>query len=111
VSDCSVEVQELFRPPSGALRSPKQILGLLDRRTDCRQAVRPRQCVVLKTVDVQKNVETLKKQLEAARIKFDNVQIVSDTSTRNEEGLPVTDIYEELDEEGNVICKPFAPRP
>lgn len=31
-------------------------------------------------------------------------QIPSQADLRLEEGLPLTEIYEELDEEGNVIC-------
>ena len=60
---------------------------------------------VLKYVDVQKNVASLQKQIDAVHVKLENAQSVSDTAIRNQEGLPVTDIYEELDEDGNVICK------
>lgn len=54
---------------------------------------------------MQTNVQTLRKQLEAAETKLEHVSIVSEPEARTEDGLPVTNIYEELDEDGNVICR------
>lgn len=54
---------------------------------------------------MQKNVQTLLKQLEAAQTKLEYLSIVNEPEARTEEGHPVTDIHEELDEDGNVICR------
>ncbi|TVY55381.1 hypothetical protein LCER1_G007391 [Lachnellula cervina] len=68
-------------------RSPAQVVNLLDRRIDY----------------VEQNARTLQKQIELAENKLAAASIISKPEVRNEEGLPVTDIVEELDEEGNVI--------
>ncbi|TVY89608.1 hypothetical protein LAWI1_G005259 [Lachnellula willkommii] len=68
-------------------RSPAQVVNLLDRRIDY----------------VEQNARTLQKQIELAENKLAAASIISKPEVRNEEGLPVTDIVEELDEEGNII--------
>ena len=42
--------------------------------------------------------------LQAAEEKYAASQVLSQPEVRNEEGLPFTDILEQLDEEDNVIC-------
>lgn len=54
--------------------------------------------------DVQQNIKTVSSLLQVAEERYTSSQILSQPEVRNEEGLPLTDIYEELDEEGNVIC-------
>ena len=56
-------------------------------------------------LDVQKNVETVEKQLHTAQDKLNSILVISKPDIRNEEGLPMMEIREELDDEGNVICK------
>lgn len=46
----------------------------------------------------------MQRQFDAAETKLASAKVVSNPDARTEEGLPVTDIYEELDEDGNVIC-------
>ena len=55
-------------------------------------------------LDVQQNISSLSKQIQGLEIKHENATI-SRPDVRNEERLPITEIYEELDEDGNVICK------
>ena len=43
--------------------------------------------------------------LGAAEEKYAASQVIGQPEAGNEEGLPLTEILEELDEEGNVICK------
>lgn len=69
------------------LRSAAQVVNLLDRRIDY----------------VEQNVRTVQKQLEAAENKLAAATVISTPEVRNEEGLPLTEIIEELDEEGNVV--------
>lgn len=55
---------------------------------------------------VAQNVKTAEKQLRAAEEKLEKVDMVEDDLSRgqlNEEGLPLTEITEQLDEEGNVL--------
>jgi unconventional prefoldin RPB5 interactor 1 len=68
-------------------RSAAQVVNLLDRRIDY----------------VEQNVQTVQKQIEAAENKLAVATVISTPDVRNEEGLPMTEIIEELDEEGNVI--------
>ncbi|KAH7379702.1 Prefoldin subunit-domain-containing protein [Cadophora sp. MPI-SDFR-AT-0126] len=68
-------------------RSAGQVVNLLDRRIDY----------------VEQNVRTIQKQIETAEGKLAAASIISTPEVRNEEGLPLTEIMEELDEEGNVI--------
>lgn len=75
------EVDQLFEKPH------KTIINLLDRRIDY----------------VTKNVETLEKQLQAAEQKLATAMVVMDPDVRDEDGLPFTDIIEELDENDNVV--------
>ncbi|KAJ4393855.1 hypothetical protein N0V93_003070 [Gnomoniopsis smithogilvyi] len=75
------EVDQLFEKPH------KTIINLLDRRIDY----------------VTKNVETLEKQLQAAEQKLATATVVMDPDVRDEDGLPFTDIIEELDENDNVV--------
>jgi unconventional prefoldin RPB5 interactor 1 len=68
-------------------RSTAQVVNLLDRRIDY----------------VEQNVRTVLKQIEAAETKLAAATVISTPEVRNEEGLPLTEIIEELDEEGNIV--------
>ncbi|MCJ1317407.1 hypothetical protein MMC15_002731 [Xylographa vitiligo] len=81
------EIKQLLEDAKGQQRSAGQILGLLSRRVDY----------------VQKNVKSLIKQLEAAEDRLKAIELVIHPEERSEEGLPLTEINEELDEDGNVI--------
>ncbi|ESZ97445.1 hypothetical protein SBOR_2134 [Sclerotinia borealis F-4128] len=79
------EIEEILG--TGAQRTAEQVVNLLDRRLDY----------------VQQNIKTIEKQIETAEEKLVKATIISTPDVRNEEGLPVTEITEELDDEGNVI--------
>lgn len=72
---------------SSVPRSAEQVLNVLDRRLDY----------------VTQNIKTVEKQLETAETKLEKAAVVGRPEVRNEEGLPLMEIFEELDEEGNVI--------
>ena len=55
--------------------------------------------------DVQQNIRTVSLLLNKAQEKHAAAQVLSQPEVRNEEGLFLKEIHEELDEEGNVICK------
>ncbi|KAF9876731.1 hypothetical protein CkaCkLH20_05577 [Colletotrichum karsti] len=80
------EINDLFGRVD--LKPADQIVNLLTRRIDY----------------VSKNIETLEKQLESAEQKHAAASIVSNPDVRDEDGLPITEIIEELDEEGNVVA-------
>ncbi|KFZ17863.1 hypothetical protein V501_01519 [Pseudogymnoascus sp. VKM F-4519 (FW-2642)] len=84
-----VEIDDILNL-KGEQRNAAQIINLLDRRIDY----------------VAQNVKTAEKQLHGAEDKLEKVGMVSEEledSARDEEGLPLTEIIEELDDEGNVI--------
>ncbi|KAL2882876.1 hypothetical protein SGCOL_001566 [Colletotrichum sp. CLE4] len=79
------EINDLFGRID--LKPADQIVNLLSRRIDY----------------VSKNIATLEKQLESAEQKHAAASVVSNPDVRDEDGLPITEIIEELDEEGNVL--------
>ena len=78
------EVEELLGPET---RDAAQVVNLLDRRMDY----------------VEQNVTTVQKQIEIAENKLATASIISTPEVMNEEGLPLTEIIEELDEDGNIV--------
>ena len=50
---------------------------------------------------------TIEKRLSLAEEKLAAVNVVIQPEVRNEERLPITEIREELDDEGNVLCRCF----
>ncbi|KAI1818201.1 hypothetical protein GGS20DRAFT_345062 [Poronia punctata] len=52
---------------------------------------------------VSKNIDTLTKQLDAAENKLAATRVVTQPDATDEEGLPITEISEQLDDEDNVI--------
>ncbi|CAG8960423.1 hypothetical protein HYFRA_00008141 [Hymenoscyphus fraxineus] len=81
------EMAELLGSTSNTPRTSARIVNLLDRRLDyCEQ-----------------NVFSIQRQIETAEKKLLSATIISTPDVRNEEGLPLTEIVEELDEEGNII--------
>ncbi|ROT39911.1 hypothetical protein SODALDRAFT_275316 [Sodiomyces alkalinus F11] len=79
------EIDEIF----GRIgtRPAEQIVNLVSRRIDY----------------VTKNIETLEKQIQTAENKHAAVSIVAHPDSRDEDGLPITEIIEELDDDGNVV--------
>ncbi|KAI1761288.1 Prefoldin subunit-domain-containing protein [Hypoxylon sp. FL1150] len=68
-------------------KKPEQIISTLTNRLDY----------------VGKNIDTLTKQLEEAENKLAAVTVVANPDATDEEGLPITEIMEELDDDDNVI--------
>ncbi|MCJ1281909.1 hypothetical protein MMC26_001232 [Xylographa opegraphella] len=82
------EIKRLFESTGGQQRSAAQVLSLLSRRVDY----------------VQDNVKSIIKQLKAAEDKLYAIEVLIHPEERSDEGLPLTEIIEELDEDGNVIA-------
>jgi len=82
------EVRELIGLDKGSLRASTQIVGLIQRRQEY----------------VQKNIETVQRQFFDAEAKSEELAFAAaNQSSKSQGGLPLTEIQEELDEEGNVI--------
>ena len=84
------EIRELAGLDSASPRSAVQVLGVVSRRQEY----------------VQKNIETVQRQFWDAEAKLEELDFLAVTAAgreREEGGLPLTEIHEELDEEGNVI--------
>lgn len=54
--------------------------------------------------DVQRNVETISKQLSVAEEAYDRSIADDEEDSFTSRGLPLSEIIEELDDDGNVIC-------
>ncbi|KAM5355410.1 hypothetical protein ACJ41O_002056 [Fusarium nematophilum] len=81
----SREIDDIF---GGTTQKTKeQILNVLDRRIDY----------------VTKNIESLEKQIEAAEDKLVAATANSQPDATDEEGLPITEIIEQLDDDDNVV--------
>ncbi|ETI26931.1 hypothetical protein G647_10030 [Cladophialophora carrionii CBS 160.54] len=81
------ELQELLVDASSRPRRPVQLVHLLSKRVDY----------------VTRNIEAIRKQLSDAEKKRNALLLAEEPSHRDEAGLPLAEITEELDEEGNVI--------
>ncbi|KAF2482411.1 Prefoldin subunit-domain-containing protein [Neohortaea acidophila] len=83
------EIREIVRLETGSdPRSAQQIIGLIERRQEY----------------VQKNIDTVQRQFFDAEAKAEELAFAAANSTASEgTGLPLTEIHEELDEDGNVI--------
>lgn len=81
------ELRELLNSNTGLPRKPEQIIELLSKRVDY----------------VTRNVNTIKKQLSDAQKKLNVLLLAEQPEFRDDAGLPLTEITEELDEGGNVV--------
>lgn len=81
------EVEDLLGKDLHTKRSANQVVDMISRRIDY----------------VQQNSATIEKQLDAAEKHLAGVDLLLDPGVENEEGLPMMDIEEELDEQGNEI--------
>jgi len=80
------EVKELLGFGHGAQRSHSQLLDTISKRVETGQ----------------KNADSITKQLDQAELEYDRLNSPNRTSTASEE-KPVMEIYEELDDQGNVV--------
>ncbi|RKF73931.1 hypothetical protein GcM1_242148 [Golovinomyces cichoracearum] len=79
------EVNEILR--SATSRDTAQIINLLDRRIEY----------------VERNICSVRKQIEAAKKMLTTVSTTSTSETLYEDDLPFTEIMEELDDQGNIV--------
>jgi unconventional prefoldin RPB5 interactor 1 len=82
------EVEELLGKDAHTKRTANQVIDMISRRIDY----------------VQQNSATIEKQLDVAEKQLAGVDVLMEPGVENEEGLPMMDIEEELDEEGNEVA-------
>ncbi|KAK6333108.1 hypothetical protein TWF718_010931 [Orbilia javanica] len=82
------EITSFLGDKEGIKRGPAQVAEAVRHRIDY----------------IQENIEKIEKQLEIGETTLDNVRIIRNSGQlTNDEGLPVMDIREDLDERGVVI--------
>ena len=81
------ELQTIVGNDKGSIRNQGQIVGLLAKRVDY----------------VSRNARTLEKQLSEAQKKRNALLLAEQPDYREDAGLPLADITEELDDKGNVV--------
>ncbi|KAK5045287.1 hypothetical protein LTR84_009393 [Exophiala bonariae] len=81
------ELSSLLRVNNGRVREPSQLVDLLSKRVDY----------------VSRNIETVRKQLSEAEKRRNALLLVEEPEHRDDAGLPLAEITEELDDSGNVI--------
>lgn len=81
------ELKDLIEPSPGRTRSPIQVVELLSKRVEY----------------VLRNTESLKKQISDLETKRNAVLLAARADHEAEAALPLTEITEQLDDEGNVL--------
>lgn len=81
------EFEELLGKDLKTKRSANQVVDVISRRIDY----------------VQQNSATIEKQLDTAEKQLAGVDVLLEPGLDNEEGLPMMDIEEELDDAGNEV--------
>lgn len=81
------ELQTIVGGEGGSGRTQRQIVDLLAKRVDY----------------VSRNARNIEKRLSDAQKKRNALLLAEEPDFRNDAGLPLTDITEELDDEGNVV--------
>ncbi|KAI1613640.1 Prefoldin subunit-domain-containing protein [Exophiala viscosa] len=86
------ELGTLLRDNNGRPRQPSQLADLLSKRIEY----------------VDRNVQTVRKQLSGAERKRNALLLAEEPDHRDEAGLPLAEITEELDDSGNVVSSKVA---
>lgn len=81
------EVKEMLGKDEHSQRTANQVIDMISRRIDY----------------VRHNRESAERQFDKAEKQLEAFDLLTDPGLENEEGLPIMDIEEELDEEDNVI--------
>ncbi|KAI1374203.1 Prefoldin subunit-domain-containing protein [Hypoxylon crocopeplum] len=86
----------------GELLNDKELIDIFGR-SDSKKAEQIISTLTNRLDYVTKNIDTLTKQLEEAKNKLAAVTVVANPDAIDEEGLPITEIFEELDDDDNVV--------
>jgi unconventional prefoldin RPB5 interactor 1 len=104
VPPSSSKILEIGREMRGTLVNEKEVQDLLGKEGQPKRSANQVTDIISRRIDyVQQNIATAEKQLDAAEKKLAGASMLLEPDTENEEGLPLMDIQEELDENGNVV--------
>jgi len=88
------EISQLIEPSKGKVRSPSQIVEILSKRVEY----------------VSKNIVSLRDQIARLEKQRNALLLAQQPEGEEESGLPLAEITEELDEDGNVISSTVQPQ-
>lgn len=90
----------------GKLVDEREIRNLLGEKQNLKRTRDQVITAVSHRIDyVDENIKKVQKQVDENEEKLAQLQILIAPDAKNEEGMAVMDIHEELDEEGNVLSK------
>ena len=104
--DAIVHLHKVFEPGEVLMsKELNEVFGCNTSRNAKPTKTRPQMInTIEKRIDVAtRNIETLEKQLSSAEENLTRATVVIKPDLENEEGSPIMDIVEELDEDGNVV--------
>ncbi|KAJ4349694.1 uncharacterized protein N0V89_008311 [Didymosphaeria variabile] len=81
------EVEELLGKTLPSKRTANQVIDMITRRLDY----------------VEQNRETVENQFDKAQKQLEALEMLTDQGMENEEGLPMMDIEEQLDDDDNIV--------
>lgn len=98
------QMREIARNLEGSLVDEKEVIDLLGKPPQAQRSANQVIDMIARRIDyVQLNGSTVEKQLDTAEKQLAGVDVLLEPGMDNEEGLPMMDIEEELDEDGNEI--------
>ncbi|KAF2679737.1 hypothetical protein K458DRAFT_422047 [Lentithecium fluviatile CBS 122367] len=103
-SPSPAEMLAIGRELGGKMVSEKEVAEFLGKDPRIQRSANKVVELISKRIDyVQNNRQTVEKQHEKAEKLLAGMSLLSDPGLENEEGLPIMDIEEELDEHENVV--------
>ncbi|RPA97371.1 hypothetical protein L873DRAFT_1691182 [Choiromyces venosus 120613-1] len=88
----------------GTVVGEKDVKTLLGDNVGIQRTVEQAIAAVGHRIDyVRENVDKVQKQIDQGETKLVSLLVVSEPDLKTEDGLPIMDIHEELDEDGNII--------
>lgn len=98
------QMRTIARDCSGTLLDDKEIEQLLGKGPQTNRSANQVVDMISRRIDyVQQSSATIEKQLDAAEKQLAGVDVLLEPGVDNEDGLPMMDIEEELDEHGNEV--------
>lgn len=99
------QMRDIARDLNGALLTESEFEELLGQKRQTKRSANQVVDLISRRIDyVQQNSATIEKQLDAAEKQLAGVDVLLEPGMDNEEGLPMMDIEEELDEAGNEVA-------
>jgi len=98
------QMRDIARDLQGSLLTEKEFEELLGKNLESKRSANQVIDIISRRIDyVQQNSGTVEKQLDAAEKQLAGVDVLLEPGLDNEEGLPMMDIEETLDDAGNEI--------